>query len=57
MNFDKSFSEYIKCEAKAMALAINGGDWDLDYTEAQKVGWARKAVWAARRYGDYDGHC
>lgn len=57
VTFSDSFTTYIQGEARAMALAVNGGDWGSDYTEAQKVGWAQKAVWAARRYGGYDGHC
>ena len=57
VTFSDSFTTYIQGEARAMALAVNGGDWGTDYTEAQKVGWAQKAVWAARRYGGYDAHC
>lgn len=34
--------------AKALALAINGGDWDRDYTLAQKELW-RCRVMAAMR--------
>lgn len=37
-------------EARAMAEAINGGDWDTDYTEAQKRGWILKVRWAMRMY-------
>lgn len=55
MDFETAFTTYIKGEARAMALATNGGDWNVDYTNAQKVGWAQKAVWAARRYGGYEG--
>lgn len=32
-----------------MALAINGGDWDADYTEAQKRGWQLKADYCNTR--------
>lgn len=31
--------------AEKMALDINGGSWDKDYTEAQKNGWRLKAWW------------
>lgn len=34
--------------APRMAVAVNGGDWERDYTEAQKDGWFRKALWAVR---------
>lgn len=44
------FEEIIQTEAKAMALAINGGDWQQDYSEAQKVGWCLKVKWAMERY-------
>lgn len=29
--------------ARRMALSINGGDWEADYTDAQKRGWLLKA--------------
>jgi hypothetical protein len=28
--------------ARALALAINGGDWDIDYTKAQKLVWIER---------------
>ena len=34
--------------AKEMALVVNGGDWDEDYTDAQKQGWFLKAEWVER---------
>ena len=37
-------------DACEMALAVNGGDWGTDYTEAQKIGWCLKVRWARRRY-------
>jgi len=37
-------------EARAMALAVNGGDWEADYTEAQRRGWILKVRWALDRY-------
>jgi len=52
-----SFTVYIQCEAKAMAEAINGGSWEEHYTEAQRVGWCQKAVYAARHFGAYRGFC
>lgn len=44
-------SGIIENEAKKMAEAINGGSWDEDYTDAQKVGWRQKVEWAIGRYG------
>lgn len=45
-----NFSDLVISEAKAMASAINGGDWDADYTDAQRVGWCLKAQWSINRY-------
>jgi hypothetical protein len=28
--------------AKALALALNGGDWDRDYTDEQKQVWINR---------------
>ena len=36
----------IEIHARAMAEALNGGSWDKDYTETQKVGWRVKVEWA-----------
>jgi hypothetical protein len=39
------FSEEMKIIAREMAISVNGGDWDKDYTETQKIGWYLKAQW------------
>ena len=33
-----------------MALAVNGGCWEKDYTEFQKIGWYLKAKWVLEKY-------
>ena len=44
------FDSVVKSEAATMAEAINGGRWNKDYTEAQKIGWCLKVEWAMQRY-------
>lgn len=51
---DREREAYIERMAIAMALAINGGNWDADYSEAAREGWRLKAKWAfdhGARYG------
>ena len=45
-------------EAKRMATTVNGGDWDKNYTDAQKSGWCLKVRWAMQQYcpEDYNNH-
>lgn len=43
-------TEHEETEAKAMAEAVNGGNWDKDYTEVQQRGWILKVRWAMDRY-------
>jgi hypothetical protein len=38
-------SDKIKTLGQEMALAVNGGNWDTDYSEAQRMGWYLKAQW------------
>ena len=40
------FTDKEKELGKEMALAVNGGDWGKDYTDAHKTGWYLKARWA-----------
>ncbi|MEM8976292.1 MAG: hypothetical protein AAGD43_29860 [Pseudomonadota bacterium] len=44
------FEPVVILEARDMAEAVNGGSWDVDYTDAQKVGWCLKVQWAMARY-------
>ena len=39
------FSDHTKNLAKKLALRVNAGDWNNDYTEAQKIGWHQKIDW------------
>ena len=41
-------------QAMAMALAVNGGSWEVDYTESQKIGWCLKVRWAHKRFTGSD---
>ena len=34
--------------AADMAVAVNGGVWDIDFREAQKIGWCLKIEWAIK---------
>lgn len=36
--------EAIEQGAKALAVALNGGDWDRDYTDDQKALWRQRVV-------------
>ena len=36
----------IQKQSREMALALNGGDWDKDYTESQKIGWYLKVLYS-----------
>ncbi len=42
----KEFLADIEGFARIMAEEINGGSWDVDYTESQKKGWMLRAAWA-----------
>lgn len=50
------FDPIVQSEAATMAVAINGGLWSKDYTEAQKIGWCQKVEWAMQRYCGYQTH-
>lgn len=42
--------DWLKVKSKEMALGVNGGDWDVDYTEVQRRGWAIKVLWVCDKY-------
>jgi hypothetical protein len=39
------FSDHTKILAKELAIHTNGGDWNKDYSEFQKIGWYQKINW------------
>lgn len=44
------FDDKTKELAEALAISVNGGSWDKDYTEAQKIGWCLKIQWMQENY-------
>ena len=42
MKFE-DFDHKYRYLAESAAITVNGGDWEKDYTDAQKVGWVLKA--------------
>lgn len=45
------FTDFEMVNGKELALAINGGNWDKDYTEGQKKGWYLKIRWMVGKFG------
>ena len=43
-------------EAKRMAISVNGGNWDKDYTDSQRLGWCLKIEWAIKEYCSKDNN-
>lgn len=46
----EKFSIEVQELAREMALAVNGGDWDRDYSDYQKIGWCLKVEWAIKKF-------
>ncbi len=44
---------WIEHEAERMAVHVNGGNWNRDYTEAQKMGWRRKIEYMLTRVKEW----
>lgn len=47
------FTDLEKEIGQRMALDVNGGDWNKDYSDGQKTGWYLKARWMLNRFEAY----
>lgn len=46
------FPSYIIELAEKMAVDVNGGEWNKDYTDAQKIGWCLKIQWVMNHFDE-----